>query len=158
VPLLIADGHHRYETAVAFREEDPSATHTFAVLVSSRSPGLEIFPTHRLVSQLTAEPALAAWQGDGLALYRGGEYFSVASDDELDARAVERYAANGVGYTPYAEEAVAAVDRGEAEAAFLVRAPSVAQVAAFAARGQTMPQKSTFFYPKLTSGLLFFPL
>ena len=47
VPLLIADGHHRYETAVAFREEDPSATHTFAVLVSSRSPGLEIFPTHR---------------------------------------------------------------------------------------------------------------
>ena len=48
VPLLIADGHHRYETAVAFREEDPSATHTFAVLVSSRSPGVEIFPTHRI--------------------------------------------------------------------------------------------------------------
>ena len=49
MPLLIADGHHRYETAVAFREEEPSATHTFAVLVSSRSPGLEIFPTHRIV-------------------------------------------------------------------------------------------------------------
>jgi len=158
VPLLIADGHHRYETAVAFREEDPSATHTFAVLVSSRSPGLEIFPTHRLVTQLAAEPVLAAWEGKGLALYRGGEYFHVDSDDELDARAVERYAANGVRYTPYAEEAVAAVDSGEAEAAFLVRAPSVAQVAALAARGETMPQKSTFFYPKLTSGLLFFPL
>ena len=57
VPLLIADGHHRYETAVAFREEDPSATHTFAVLVSSRSPGLEIFPTHRLVPALAAEPS-----------------------------------------------------------------------------------------------------
>ena len=45
-----------------------------------------------------------------------------------------------------------------AEAAFLVRAPTVAQVAAFAARGETMPQKSTFFYPKLTSGLLFHPV
>ena len=50
MPFLIADGHHRYETAVAFREEEPSATHTFAVLVSSRSPGLEIFPTHRIVA------------------------------------------------------------------------------------------------------------
>ncbi|HET7046284.1 MAG TPA: DUF1015 domain-containing protein, partial [Gaiellaceae bacterium] len=40
VPLLIADGHHRYETAVAFAEEEPSATHTFAILVSSRAPGV----------------------------------------------------------------------------------------------------------------------
>jgi uncharacterized protein (DUF1015 family) len=39
-----------------------------------------------------------------------------------------------------------------------VRAPTVAQVAEFATRGETMPQKSTFFYPKLTSGLLLFPL
>ena len=158
VPLLIADGHHRYETAVAFREEDPAATHTFAVFVSSRSPGLEIFPTHRIVSRLTAEPILRAWDRSGLALYRGGEYFGVDSDDELDTRAVERYAQDGVAYTPYAEEAVAAVDRGEAEAAFLVRAPTVAQVAAFAARGETMPQKSTFFFPKLTSGLLLYPV
>jgi uncharacterized protein (DUF1015 family) len=161
VPFLIADGHHRYETAVAFRAEDPRATHTFAVLVSSRSPGLEIFPTHRMVSWLTAEPTLqpsVTWDQSGLALYRGGEYFRVASEDELDARAVERWTHGSVAYTPYAEEAVATVDRGEAEAAFLVRAPTVAQVAAFAARGETMPQKSTFFYPKLTSGLLLYPL
>ncbi len=57
VPLLIADGHHRYETAVAFREEDPSATHTFAVLVSSRDPGVEIFPTHRIVQRVGVDPA-----------------------------------------------------------------------------------------------------
>src|SRR5581483_11056595 len=156
VPLLIADGHHRYETAVAFRAEDPSATHTFAVLVSSRAPGLEIFPTHRIVPELARQPPLN--EKGGLRLYRGGEYFGVDSDDELDARAVEQYSANGVRYTPYAEEAVAAVDRGEAEAAFLVRAPTVAQVAQFAARGETMPQKSTYFYPKLTSGLLLFPV
>ena len=71
----IADGHHRYETAVAFREEDPAATHTFAVLVSSRSPGLEIFPTHRLVPALAAEPSLqqvVTWDRSALGLYRGG--------------------------------------------------------------------------------------
>src|SRR5439155_23163299 len=150
-PFLIADGHHRYETAVAFREEEPAATHTFAVLVSSRSPGVEIFPTHRIVRSFREQPA----NGSGaLRLYRDGAVQTVASDDELDARAVERYATD-VAYTPYEEEARAAVDRGEAEAAFLVRAPTVEQVAAFAARGETMPQKSTFFYPKLTSGLLF---
>ena len=44
VPLLIADGHHRYETAVAFREEDPSATHTFAVLVSYALAGRRDLP------------------------------------------------------------------------------------------------------------------
>ena len=160
-PFLIADGHHRYETAVAFREEDPSATHTFAVLVSSRSPGLEIFPTHRVVQSLGAEPTLqhsVAWDRSALALYRDGEYFRVESDDELDARAIERFAPEGVTYTPYAEAAVAAVDRGDGAAAFLVRAPTVEQVAEFAARGETMPQKSTFFYPKLTSGLLFRPV
>ena len=160
-PFLIADGHHRYETAVAFRAEDPSATHTFAVLVSSRSPGLEIFPTHRTVPHLAARPPLTrtdGWDRSALALYEHGEYFRVDSADELDARAVERFAPHGVGYTPYADEAVATVDRGDAEATFLVRPTTVAQVAAFAARGETMPQKSTFFYPKLTSGLLLYPL
>jgi uncharacterized protein (DUF1015 family) len=158
-PLLIADGHHRYETAVAFREEDPTATHTFAVLVSSRSPGVEIFPTHRIVRSFAVEPPLqqVVTSGNGLVLYRGGELRSVQSDDELDSRAVARYATD-VAYTPYEEEARAAVDRGEGEAAFLVRAPTVEQVRAFALRGETMPQKSTFFYPKLTSGLLFHPL
>jgi uncharacterized protein (DUF1015 family) len=155
-PLLIADGHHRYETAVAFREEDPTATHTFAVLVSTRSPGVEIFPTHRVVRSFATEPPTKGANG-GLRLYRGGEEVGVDSDDELDARAVARYATD-VAYTPYEDEARAAVDRGEGEAAFLVRAPTVEQVRAFATRGETMPQKSTFFYPKLTSGLLFHPL
>ena len=53
---------------------------------------------------------------------------------------------------------MAAVDRGDAEAAFLLEPVTVAEVAAFAERGETMPQKSTFFYPKLTSGLLLFPV
>ena len=160
-PFLIADGHHRYETAVAFREENPGAPETLAVLVSSRSPGLEIFPTHRIVEHLEknvpAEPT-PAWDPRALALYTDGSFARVRSDDELDARAVERFAPHVSRYTPDAGDAIAAVDGGEAEAAFLVRAPTVAQVAAFAARGETMPQKSTFFYPKLTSGLLLFPV
>ena len=63
-----------------------------------------------------------------------------------------------VSYTPRAEDAVAAVDRGEAEAAFLLRPTRIEDVFAVAERGETMPQKSTYFYPKLVSGLLFQPL
>jgi uncharacterized protein (DUF1015 family) len=63
-----------------------------------------------------------------------------------------------VTYTASVEDAVAAVDRGEAEGAFLVRPLRVEDVFEVAARGETMPQKSTYFYPKLISGLLFHPL
>jgi uncharacterized protein (DUF1015 family) len=159
-PLLIADGHHRYETAVAFRDEHPQATQMFVVLVSMRSPGLEIFPTHRVAPDLELEPdamMTSNWDHDSLALYQRGNFFRVESSDELDAREVDRYARQ-FEYTPNAQEAIDAVDSGLYEAAFLVRAPTVAQVAEFAKRGETMPQKSTFFYPKLTSGLLLFPL
>ncbi|HZO97459.1 MAG TPA: DUF1015 domain-containing protein [Gaiellaceae bacterium] len=159
-PLLVADGHHRYETAVAYREEQPEAERTFAVLVSSRSPGLEVFPTHRIVPDLEREPdaiMTSTWDQGSLTLYRQGNFFRIDSSDELDAREVDRYG-SGFEYTPNAQEAIEAVDSGLYEAAFLVRAPTVAQVAEFARRGETMPQKSTFFYPKLTSGLLLFPL
>jgi uncharacterized protein (DUF1015 family) len=159
-PLLIADGHHRYETAVAYRDEHPDAARTFAVVVSMSSPGLEIFPTHRIAPDLDREPdamMTSTWDRDSLTLYQRGNFFRVESDDELDAREVARYGSE-FEYTPNAQEAIDAVDSGFYEAAFLVRAPSVAQVAQFAKRGETMPQKSTFFYPKLTSGLLLFPL
>ena len=59
---------------------------------------------------------------------------------------------------PRQREAVGAVDAGRAQAAFLLRPPTIEQVRAVAERGETMPQKSTYFYPKLTSGLLFHPL
>ena len=51
--LLIADGHHRYETAVAFNEEDGSQASAWmlVVLVSTEDPGLEIFPTHRVFDE-----------------------------------------------------------------------------------------------------------
>jgi uncharacterized protein (DUF1015 family) len=158
-PLLIADGHHRYETAVAYRQEHPEATHTFAILVSSREPGLEIFPTHRLVQQVGDVPGerIAAPDG-GVTLYRDGTFTRVSTDDDFGPRVVESLSPGGVSYTPDAAEAVAAVDRGDAAAAFLLQPVTVEQVARFAHDGETMPQKSTFFYPKLTSGLLFSPV
>jgi uncharacterized protein (DUF1015 family) len=156
--LLIADGHHRYETALAYRAERPQATHTFAVLVSSRAPGLEIFPTHRVVRSLgDVDGTVVDAPDGGVTLYRGGRYLRVESDDDFGPRVVEGLAPEGVSYTASADEAVAAVDRGEAEAAFLLQPVTVEQVARFAHAGETMPQKSTFFYPKLTSGLLFHP-
>ncbi|MBA3841588.1 MAG: DUF1015 domain-containing protein [Actinobacteria bacterium] len=158
-PLLIADGHHRYETAVAYRAEHPEATHTFAILVSSRAPGLEIFPTHRIVESVgdvSGEPVDGP--GQGVTLYRDGSYTRVQTDDDFGPRVVEALAAAGVSYTAYADQAIAAVDRGEAGAAFLLEPVTVEQVARFAHAGETMPQKSTFFYPKLTSGLLFHPV
>jgi uncharacterized protein (DUF1015 family) len=158
-PLLIADGHHRYETAVAYREEHPEATHTFAILVSSRAPGLEIFPTHRLVKAVGDVPGEEVDAPDGgVTLYRGGRYLRVATDDDFGPRVVESFRPEGVSYTAYADEAIGAVDRGAAVAAFLLQPVTVEQVARFAHAGEVMPQKSTFFYPKLTSGLLFHPV
>ena len=61
-------------------------------------------------------------------------------------------------YTAQRKDAVATVDRGEAEAAFLLRPTRIEDVWEVARRGDTMPQKSTYFFPKLTSGLLFHPL
>jgi len=158
-PLLIADGHHRYETAVAYREENPEATHTFAILVSSRAPGLEIFPTHRLVQQVGDVPGDRVDSPDGgVTLYRDGTFTRVRTDDDFGPRVVESFHPENVSYTAYADEAVATVDRGEAAAAFLLEPVTVEQVARFAEAGEVMPQKSTFFYPKLTSGLLFHPI
>jgi hypothetical protein len=94
----------------------------------------------------------------GVTMYRDGRYVRVHTDDDFGPRVVESLEPEGVSYTAYADEAVAAVDRGDAEAAFLLEPVTVEQVARFAHAGETMPQKSTFFYPKLTSGLLFHPV
>jgi uncharacterized protein (DUF1015 family) len=161
--LLIADGHHRYETALAFHDEDgtePTAW-MMVVLVSTREEGLTIFPTHRVAQSVNGahgEPIdEPGEQLPGVVLYRGGRYELVGGDD-LDVDVVERLQPQGVTYTPQRSEAVAAVDRGEAEAAFLLRPTPLDAVFDRARRGEVMPQKTTYFFPKLTSGLVFQPL
>jgi uncharacterized protein (DUF1015 family) len=161
--LLIADGHHRYETALAFHEEDGTEASAWllAVIVPTGQEGLTIFPTHRVAESAgSAAGTPIDPPGDelpGPVLYRAARY-ELLDGGGLDPEVVERAAPVGVTYTPLREEAVATVDRGEAEAAFLLRPTRIEDVWAVARRGDVMPQKSTFFYPKLTSGLLMLPL
>ena len=174
--LLIADGHHRYETALAYHAEEstPESGHMLVVLVSTADPGLEIFPTHRVFSgraelvptdeagdldealaQLAAEPydrsVAVAYSREGAVLVHG-------ELGELDVEFVDRYGHEGIAYTPDAREAARRVDKGEADVAFLLRATRIEDVFARARRGEVMPQKTTYFFPKLLSGLLFMPL
>jgi len=166
--LLIADGHHRYETTLAYGEN----AYVLAVLVSLDDPGLMIFPTHRVFDHEPGERLPAeALAGDArraledvpadraaAVLYRGDGFELAVDGNELDVRLVDRLGHEGISYTADWDEAVRAVDAGEAEVAVLMRPTRIEDVFAVAQRGETMPQKSTYFYPKLVSGLLFLPL
>ena len=161
--LLIADGHHRYETALTFHEEEGTEASAWmmVVLVSTREPGLTIFPTHRIAQDVDGIRGTPIDKpGDdlpGVVLYRDGRY-ELLDGDELDVVLVDRLAPQGVTYTPDRAEAIGTVDAGKAAAAFLLRPTRIDDVFAVARRGDVMPQKSTYFFPKLTSGLLFHPL
>jgi uncharacterized protein (DUF1015 family) len=168
--LLIADGHHRYETTVEYAKSGGSPW-LMVVLVSTTDPGLMIFPTHRLAERFEPSNRLSAGENGGpiealsalpdgraaVVVYSGGRTY-VAEGEGLDTRLVEALGPEGVTYTADADEAVAAVDEGRAQAAFLLRPTRIEDVFAVASRGEVMPQKSTYFYPKLVSGLLFHPL
>jgi uncharacterized protein (DUF1015 family) len=161
--LLIADGHHRYETALAFHAEDATEATAWmmVVLVSTREEGLTIFPTHRLAASVNGVRGTPIDEpGDelpGVVLYRSGGY-ELLEGNGLDVEVVDALAPQGVTYTPQRGEAVAAVDRGDAEAAFLLRPTPIDDVFTRAREGRVLPQKTTYFFPKLTSGLLFQPL
>jgi uncharacterized protein (DUF1015 family) len=161
--LLIADGHHRYETAVAFHDEDGTEASAWmmVVLVSTKEEGLTIFPTHRVAQSVNGVSGSPIDEpGDelpGVVLYRGGGRYELVEGDGLDVDIVDALQPQGVTYTAQRDEAVATVDRGEAEAAFLIRPTRIEDVFERARRGEVMPQKTTYFFPKLTSGLLFHP-
>ena len=178
--LLIADGHHRYETARAFHQEDGTEETGFvlAALVSRDDDGLEILPTHRLVSgevpaldgtfRITdVEPSADAGSAALAALPRDRPAFVLLRKDsaqlaesegpELDTAVIDRLPLGDVRYTPSAVAAEEAVRSGRADAAFLVRAPTMEQVVKVAGAGELLPEKTTYFFPKLTSGLVFAP-
>ena len=178
--LLIADGHHRYETALAYHEEQGTeeSGYVLATVVSHSDDGLEILPTHRLVSgeppeldgsfRLTdIEPsaeagtaALADLDRDHPAfvlLRRDSAQLAESEGAELDTAVIDRLPLEDVRYTPSAVAAEEAVRSGRADAAFLVRAPTLDQVTAVARAGELLPEKTTYFFPKLTSGLVFSP-
>jgi uncharacterized protein (DUF1015 family) len=158
--LLIADGHHRYETALAFHEEEgtPASAQMLVVLVSTADPGLEIFPTHRVF----AEPRRLEGERNG-----GPGIVEVTPDHDelvrvpegtLDVELVDTLGHDGISYTPDADEARRRVSDGEAAVAYLLRPARIEDVFSHARRGDVLPPKTTYFFPKLISGLLFHPL
>jgi uncharacterized protein (DUF1015 family) len=209
--LLIADGHHRYETARTYADEiggEGPHRYTLMCLVSLEDPGLTIFGTHRLligfdaerleqgirehfeIEEVTGERAdPAGVEGVGVFGYldsdralrlrlRDPGVVDAALDGRseayrrLDAVILEELilkgtlamspddiaAKRGLGYAKGAEEARGAIRDGDYDAAFLLRPTPVGQVREVAAAGETMPPKSTFFYPKLLTGIVFNPL
>ncbi len=215
--LLIADGHHRYETALAYRDEliqagaapDGDGGHLFvlAYVVPENDPGLILRPTHRLLLDLpdvewaevlkraerffAIEPVPAgAFQEPERPLesQAGQPCFVLLADHGEDGWRLmlrEPAAVRGlpgaltrlgsvafhevflrecVGLTPEREEAdlrytrdagqaVAAVRTGDARAAALIAASSVADVRRAAGTGQRMPPKTTYFWPKVPTGV-----
>jgi uncharacterized protein (DUF1015 family) len=212
--LLIADGHHRYETARAYAEEiGGEGPHRYVLmcLVALQDPGLTIFPTHRLVKDTTPaqQEALAAAirrdfevaETDELAPGPAGGPLSLGYIDahfkrpfrldlrdqaiadaaladraepyrRLDAAVLEALLLKGpleltdddishlrrFGYARTAAEARELVESGAFDVAFVLRPTPVEQVIAVAEAGESMPPKSTYFFPKLPTGLLFNPL
>ena len=175
--LLIADGHHRYESAVELGEELGAALRIMALVVPTDDAGLELFPTHRFFvdrpdaargsddeAASSLEDALtrledATYESSAAVRYRQGHVGLLhGAVGELDVELVDRYGLDGIRYTPRLDEAVAAVDAGAADAAFVLRRPRVEDVFAAARSSRRMPPKSTYFFPKPLSGLLFHPV
>ncbi|HEY7724111.1 MAG TPA: DUF1015 domain-containing protein [Anaeromyxobacteraceae bacterium] len=229
--VFIADGHHRYTAALAFRDEVDRATpglpdaaghrHMLMALCSLADPGLVIYPTHRLLLGLQGlrlpdfleglaryfrvetldedlrRPAGRAWAIAKLAEHSGKSttFLMVSAEDgrgriltlrddadlsglplpvdqtvrDLDVTAlhavvfqhllgVSGEALEGQENVRYEMDAGAAVTRtlaAEVQLGFLVNPTPLWQVQAVAEAGETMPQKSTYFFPKVATGLVF---
>lgn len=216
VELLIADGHHRYETANTYADElggDGEHRYVLMCLVALEDPGLTVFPTHRLVrgldrerlqvlrdtlrrdfeivevplEQIAPEPGTGPLRLGYIDSHHQQAYRLTLKDQAIADAALPGFSDayrsldtgvlealllkgalglsdedishfNGLFYARSTEEAVAMVRSGEWDAAFLMRPTPVSQVRDVAASGENMPPKSTFFYPKLLTGLLFNPL
>ena len=146
--LLIADGHHRYETALAFRHENPNlagADRVMMTFVNMHSPGLKILATHRLVG--------------GVAGFDAGEFIrqAAAGFEVAQVPSIVREEKN-LRYVRGLDAALEAARSGAAQVAFLLKPVSVEEVARISFAGGVMPQKSTDFYPKLLSGLTIYKL
>jgi len=215
--LLIADGHHRYETARAYLAEvggEGPQQYTLMALTGLDDPGLTVFPTHRLLSGLSEDPERRERLGEGLrelfeteevgedgldpageegigvfgyidSHHRRGYRLRLKDTAELDRllegrpEAYRRLdavvlealvlkgiigmteediaAKRGIGYAKGIPESLAQLGEGY-DAVFILRPTPVEQVRAVAEAGETMPPKSTYFFPKLLSGLIFNPL
>jgi uncharacterized protein (DUF1015 family) len=211
--LLIADGHHRYETARVYADEvggEGAHRYVLMFLCSLADKGLTVFPTHRLLTGLKddSEKQIAIRDvlnanfeieeisaeelepnGDGIAFGYMDSFFrkpfrvtlkdpsiaDAALEDRpdpyrrLDTAVLEALVLRGalemseddiahlrgLNYSKDLEDARQAVESGRADAGFFMRATPVEQVQAVAEAGESMPPKSTYFFPKVPTGLVF---
>jgi len=195
--LLIADGHHRYETARVYQQENAQADHVLMCLVALQDEGLTVFPTHRLATNADMDALNAAFERDwtteprdtlSIGYYADGAEQTLYLKDwaiadaalegkpepyrRLDTAVLEKLILidalglteddishlHGLDYARTPELARAKVDAGEANAAFLMNASPVERVRDVAVAGENMPPKSTYFYPKVLTGMVFNPL
>ena len=214
--LLIADGHHRYETARVYADEiggDGPHRYVLMCLVALQDPGLTVFPTHRLVNGLRPDQhealANALKQDFEIEQLAGTSELVPAATDPLqigyiDSRFRKPYMLtlkdqaiadaalgdhalpyrrldtavlealilkgalgmsdedidelNGLGYARDFDQALELVASAAYDAAFFMAPPPIEQVQQVAAAGESMPPKSTYFFPKVPTGLLFNPL
>jgi uncharacterized protein (DUF1015 family) len=203
----IADGHHRYATALRYRDErGPDGAWTLGYFTPLDDPGLLVLPYHRILSNgPTLDEARAKLEGRFLLNVVGGVAraardcgqstmpyaFALAWPDgralvaealpevedlfapetPASLAALDTYffhevvlaklfgvAPESVGYVHSLHEAEAAVGSGGCRLTALMRGTPVRQIVAVAEARQSMPAKSTFFHPKLPSGLLIHPL
>ena len=208
--VLIADGHHRYRTSLAYRDAMRAAgpgpwDQVLMFLVDADLHGPSIQPIHRLLVGLTADAMLDAVAEDfearpagslaeleaalaglpaevtGFGLVGGGASWLLAAGDQaaleaevgtgrhpLDAEVLHGpVLAKRLGVTDFEgqvlyendlAEAAAQLERGAAASLVVLRPTPFAQVVAVAQNGGTLPQKTTFFYPKPRDGLVIRPL
>ena len=181
LPVLIADGHHRYETALDYAEEagggpDAASRFTLALLTDLADRGLVVLPTHRVMKagvavtggepRASLEDTLASLRGRVAAgTYRNHEFQVLPLEGEVAvAELHEQVIDNLLGkrnpedfllYTRDPAEAVRWVDQGVGTAAFFLDKPDLRQVLKLALEGKTLPQKATYFHPKPPSGMVF---
>ena len=197
--MLIADGHHRYETALSYSLENPGnekKSYVLATLVSSADPGLVIWPTHRLlntecISERTAfgkikeqmeltevssidemHAKLPDWDM-GLA-FRSGKCFlakRTGSGDpllsldtylaqELIIKKVYGYDEGEVKVTFDAEfdSVKRRMENGKHDLAIVLNDPSLSRIWGLCEKGKRMPKKTTYFFPKIWSGFVFYKM
>lgn len=184
-PVLLADGHHRYETACSFAAEDETEGSRFvlALVIELSEEQLHVEAIHRLISGIEPDelrsqleksfelrpapgtvarlrPAMAE-QG-GLGLIAGGTGSLLVPRQparEVDSVLLRAALAGLAGVEVTYQHDLAALEKAlagaRAGAAVLLRPVSVAQIAATAHGGRRLPPKSTFFYPKILTGMVF---
>jgi uncharacterized protein (DUF1015 family) len=214
--LLIADGHHRYETARVYADEvGGEGPHRYVLmcLVALQDPGLTVFPTHRLIrglrpdqhaglaealrrdfviEELSDTSQLAPPSGETVRIgyidaHFGKPFMLTLKDPAIADVALPEHAEpyrrldtavlealilkgalgmtddaidhlDGLGYARDFDQALELVQTSAYDAAFFMAPTPIERVRAVASAGESMPPKSTYFFPKVPTGLLFNPL